>query len=90
MIPQTDNAAYTLEETTLSYSLVTQAHLANKRIWAWTVNDAQTMTRMTYMDVDGVITDRLAKLQQVQRRQQQHPAYALRLASFDGLWQLNH
>lgn len=42
----------------VSRRLVRQAHRAGKQVFAWTVNDAVSMSRMVSRGVDGLITDR--------------------------------
>ena len=41
----------------ISVQLIQRAHAQNKQVYAWTVNDPLTMSRMISMGVDGLITD---------------------------------
>lgn len=80
--PQTKLSGYTVEATTLDDALVDAVHRQHKEIWAWTVNDRNTMTQMVFADVDGIITDNLTQLKQVIAEQNDHPSYAQRLEVF--------
>ncbi len=87
VLPRANFNAYTLEETTLSSSIVRQAHADHQQIWGWTVNDEQTMVHMTHIGVDGVITDNLSELQRVVASQKHAVGYAYRIAELDTLLQ---
>ncbi|WP_461226263.1 glycerophosphoryl diester phosphodiesterase membrane domain-containing protein [Lacticaseibacillus suihuaensis] len=80
--PQTDLSGYTVEETTLDSELVDTVHARHQSVWAWTVNDRDTMAQMLFEDVDGIITDNLSDLKQVIAEQSDHPSYAQRLRLF--------
>ncbi|MFD1428934.1 glycerophosphoryl diester phosphodiesterase membrane domain-containing protein [Lacticaseibacillus mingshuiensis] len=79
VMPRTPANAYTVEETTLSAAVAGQIQAAHKAVWVWTVNDADQMTSLMFESVDGIITDRLALLQQTIKTQTDHPSYAARL-----------
>ncbi|MFT5438251.1 MAG: glycerophosphoryl diester phosphodiesterase [Alphaproteobacteria bacterium] len=49
----------------VSHRLLSSAEAAGKDVYAWTVNDPLTMSRMISMGVDGLITDEPALAQQV-------------------------
>jgi glycerophosphoryl diester phosphodiesterase len=36
---------------------IRRAHAADREVWVWTINDPVTMSRMTSLGVDGIITD---------------------------------
>lgn len=80
--PQTQLSGYTVEETTLDSELVETVHAQHQSVWAWTVNDPDTMAQMLFEDVDGIITDNLSELKQVIAEQSNHPSYAQRLRLF--------
>jgi glycerophosphoryl diester phosphodiesterase len=48
---------------------------AGKRVFAWTVNDRQTMEKMLSAGVDGIVTADPALLQEVMR-DREHECYA--------------
>lgn len=49
----------------VSHRLLSRADAAGKDVYAWTVNDPLTMSRMISMGIDGLITDDPALAQQV-------------------------
>lgn len=49
----------------VSARLMAQAQVAGKDVYAWTVNDAVSMSRMISLGVDGLITDRPALAREV-------------------------
>ena len=53
---------FTMEYSTLNRSFVNTAHADGKKVYAWTVNDEDSMTRMMFYGVDGIITDQLKVL----------------------------
>lgn len=58
------------------------ANDANKRVWAWTIDDQDDMKTMLFIGVDGIITDNLDLLQQTVDEAYNHPTYAQRLEHF--------
>ncbi|MDT2815783.1 glycerophosphodiester phosphodiesterase [Vagococcus carniphilus] len=54
----------TMEYTTLNASFVTNANAKGKDVYAWTPNDEETITRMMFYGVDGIITDQMDMLNQ--------------------------
>lgn len=79
VFPQTSADAYTMEETTLTGDFVQQAHQAGKDVYAWTVNDADSMDRMVSLNVNGIVTDDLKTLQKQIEIYKENPSYAKRL-----------
>jgi glycerophosphoryl diester phosphodiesterase len=77
--PETKANAYTMEETTLNQQFVGEAHLHRQQVYAWTVDDQPHMTRMLFLNVDGIITDNLTELKTTIRSTFDHPSYAQRL-----------
>ena len=53
---------FTMEYSTLNRSFINTAHADGKKVFAWTVNDKDAMTRMMFYGVDGIITDQLKVL----------------------------
>jgi glycerophosphoryl diester phosphodiesterase len=49
----------------VSTRLIGRAHAAGKSVYAWTVNDPVTMSRMISMGIDGLITDHPALAREV-------------------------
>jgi glycerophosphoryl diester phosphodiesterase len=48
---------YSVEESYITDDLINKVHKANKKIYAWTVNDANTIRKLADMGVDNIITD---------------------------------
>lgn len=80
--PHTDADAYTMEETTLNNRFTSKAHAAGREVYAWTINDTDTMRRMMSYNVDGVITDELKLLQDEIKSDQENPSYAQRIQHY--------
>ncbi|MGO3732705.1 MAG: glycerophosphoryl diester phosphodiesterase membrane domain-containing protein [Vagococcus sp.] len=57
--PKGDIDFFTLEYTTLNSNFITSANAENKKVYAWTPNDEDTMTRMMFYGIDGIITDQM-------------------------------
>lgn len=77
--PETKANAYTMEETTLNNQFVQQSHDHRQQAYGWTVDDSDDMTRLLFMNVDGIITDDLNELKGVIQTNFNHPSYARRL-----------
>lgn len=58
---------------------VQQAHDHRQQVYAWTVDDPDDMTKLLFMNVDGIITDDLNELKGVIQTNFNHPSYAKRL-----------
>lgn len=80
--PRTEADAYTMEETTLNKRFTSSAHAGGRKVYGWTINDADTMRRMMSYNVDGVITDELTTLQKEIKEQQENPSYAQRIQDY--------
>jgi len=62
-IPITKANAFTMEYTTLNQRFIDDSHLQQKKVYAWTPNDTESMDHMIFMGADGIITDNLGTLQ---------------------------
>jgi len=62
-IPITKANAFTMEYTTLNQRFIDDAHLQQKKVYAWTANNTESMDHMIFIGSDGVITDNLNILQ---------------------------
>jgi len=80
--PHTDADAYTMEVTTLNGSFTSKAHAAGRQVYAWTVNDSDTMQRMLSYHVDGIITDELSLVQKEIKQEKENPSYAQRIQDY--------
>ncbi len=52
-----DVDAFSVETTSLSPSMVVQAHLLGKQVYAWTANSKENINKILNCGADGVITD---------------------------------
>lgn len=48
---------YSVEQSYITSDLIETVHKANKKIYAWTVNDPDTIRKLADMGVDNIITD---------------------------------
>lgn len=81
-VPFTNANAFTMEYTTLNQSFVDNAHLQQKKVFAWTANDTESMDRMIFMGTDGVITDNLSELQTENDNIFKNTSYTKRIAAY--------
>lgn len=73
---------FTMEYTTLNRNFVNAAHNDGKKVYAWTANDEDTMTRMMFYGVDGIITDKLKLLNETIRTDVDELTYSDKLLHF--------
>lgn len=79
--PKTRADFLTMEYSTLNKDFVAAAHQEGKKVIAWTPNTIETMERMVFYGVDGVITDRMDFLNQMLADPQKN-SYANKLLHF--------
>lgn len=60
--PEGEMDFFTLEYTTLNSKFIKSANALGKDVYAWTPNDADTMSRMMFYGIDGMITDQMQLL----------------------------
>jgi glycerophosphoryl diester phosphodiesterase len=58
-VPKSNVDAFSVEISTLDTEFVEKAHGYGKKVYAWDVNDSNTVQRMRLYDVDGLITDNI-------------------------------
>lgn len=75
-VPLTNSNAFTMEYTTLNESFIDSAHIQQKKVYAWTANDEESMNRMIFIGADGVITDNLNMLQMEINTLFKHSSYS--------------
>ncbi|MBL1225150.1 glycerophosphoryl diester phosphodiesterase membrane domain-containing protein [Enterococcus sp. BWR-S5] len=73
---------FTMEYTTLNRNFIDAAHSDGKKVYAWTVNDEDTMTRMMFYGVDGIITDYMTLLNETVKTDLKEPTYSDKLFYF--------
>ena len=81
-VPQSKADFYTMEHSTLNNSFLITAQLTGRKVYAWTVNDRDVMAKLTFMGVNGIITDNLETLQRTIQQLNHHPNYVSRLLNF--------
>ncbi len=82
VFPNTKSNTYTMESTTLNDTFILKAHATKRTVYAWTINDTETMDKMMFLDVDGIITDELTLLKQEIKEFQDSPNYANRIMNY--------
>lgn len=60
--PKANVDFFTLEYTTLRSGFINSANSEGKKVYAWTPNDEETMKRMMFYGIDGIITDQMELL----------------------------
>ncbi|PUD97640.1 glycerophosphodiester phosphodiesterase [Levilactobacillus brevis] len=80
--PRTRANAYTMESTTLNDSFVDQANRKHKKVYAWDIDDVNSLDQMMFMGANGVITNNLGLIQQEIKDNTDHPSYANLLLTF--------
>jgi len=73
---------FTMEYSTLNKHFISSAHSDGKKVYAWTVNDEDAMTRMMFYGVDGIITDQLKVLNKTIRSDIDEITYSDKLFHF--------
>lgn len=80
--PQSLADGYSMEYSTLNNDFIWQAQLQKKLVYAWTVNKQNMMMKMMYDNVNGIITDKLAELNETIRDFEGNRSYANKLLNF--------
>ena len=73
---------YSMEYSTLNNDFIWQARLQNKPVYAWTVDDSNTMKKMMYEGADGIITNDVVKLKKSIKNFENDQGYASRLLNY--------
>lgn len=63
--PTTVADGYTMEYSSLDTSFVLKSWLYQKQVYAWTPNDEESIKETALLEVDGIITDQLELLQEI-------------------------
>ena len=80
--PQTDADFLTMEYSTINRNFITSAKADGKKVFVWTPNSEDDISRMIFYGVDGIITDSLHTLDQTIATQKDDPTYADKLLNF--------
>lgn len=85
IFPHTPADGYSMEQSTLNDSFVTQAKLSSKQVYSWTPNTEDEFTKAMFLNVDGMITDNVSGVKAYYRSLLQDPSYASRLLEYSVL-----
>ena len=66
---------YVLEAFSYTSELASQAHQEGKEVYVWTINDEEEIQNFLYRPVDGIITDKLETLKEIQYGISDHQTY---------------
>lgn len=80
--PQSVASGYSMEYSTLNSDFIWQAHLQDRPVYAWTVNDEKLMKKMMYQQVDGLITDRVDLAKKAIKSFKKDASYATRILNY--------
>jgi glycerophosphoryl diester phosphodiesterase len=72
----------TMEYTTLNRNFINAAHADSKQVYVWTPNDEDTMNRMLFYGVDGIITDQMGILNKTIKQLDETITYSDKLVNF--------
>ena len=81
IFPRTQASGYTMEYSTLDENFVDKLWTTDKKLYDWTINDADSIGKSFRLGVDGMITDDLELVQSSIKELQNKPDYALLLMS---------
>ncbi|MGT2926958.1 glycerophosphodiester phosphodiesterase [Streptococcus cuniculipharyngis] len=82
IFPRTQADGYVMEYSSLTLDFMNKLRSQEKQALAWTANDEETVERLVTMEVDGIITDRLAETQRVLRDSSQRKNYLALMLRF--------
>ena len=85
IFPHTPADGYSMEQSTLNDSFVTQAKLSSKQVYSWTPNTEDEFTKAMFLNVDGMITENVSGVKAYYRSLLQDPSYASRLLEYSVL-----
>ncbi|BCA86089.1 glycerophosphoryl diester phosphodiesterase [Enterococcus saigonensis] len=72
----------TMEYSTINHNFITSAEEDGKKVFVWTPNSSDDMSRMIFYEVDGIITDQMGKLNQTIKDAQNKVTYSDKLLNF--------
>ena len=80
--PNTAADGYSMEYSTLTDDFINLAHLQDKVVYAWTVDQRPVMMQEMYDNVDGLITNNLAELNAAIQSYESKQSYARRILNY--------
>ncbi|MDV7745367.1 glycerophosphoryl diester phosphodiesterase membrane domain-containing protein [Enterococcus mundtii] len=80
--PVTPADFLTMEYSTINRNFIDSAHQDGKKVYVWTPNDSDDMSRMMFYGVDGIITDDMKALNDTVRESEGEITYSDKLLNF--------
>ncbi len=72
----------TMEYSTINHNFITSAEEDGKKVFVWTPNSSEDMSRMIFYEVDGIITDQMGTLNKTIRDAKEKVTYSDKLLNF--------
>ncbi|QED59402.1 glycerophosphodiester phosphodiesterase [Enterococcus durans] len=80
--PVTPADFLTMEYSTINRNFIDSAHQDGKKVYVWTINDSDAISRMMFYGVDGIITDRMDLLNENVKITNEEITYSDKLLNF--------
>ncbi|WP_288658583.1 glycerophosphodiester phosphodiesterase [uncultured Enterococcus sp.] len=80
--PVTPADFLTMEYSTINRNFIDSAHQDGKKVYVWTVNDSDGISRMMFYGVDGIITDQMTILNENIKAMNEEITYSDKLLNF--------
>lgn len=80
--PVTPADFLTMEYSTINRNFINSAHQDGKKVYVWTINDSDAISRMMFYGVDGIITDRMDLLNENVKITDEEITYSDKLLNF--------
>ena len=80
--PVTPADFLTMEYSTINRNFIDSAHQDGKKVYVWTVNDSDGISRMMFYGVDGIITDQMIILNENIKAMDEEITYSDKLLNF--------
>lgn len=80
--PITSADFLTMEYSTINRNFISSAHADDKKVYVWTVNDSDAISRMMFYGADGIVTDQMGILNQEVKTLDDEITYSDKLLNF--------
>ncbi len=80
--PVTPADFLTMEYSTINRNFIDSAHQDGKKVYVWTINDSDAISRMMFYGVDGIVTDRMDLLNESIKINDEEITYSDKLLNF--------
>ena len=71
-----------MEYSTINHNFITSAEEDGKKVFVWTPNSSEDMSRMIFYEVDDIITDQMETLNKTIRDTKEKVTYSDKLLNF--------